>query len=170
MDLSIIIVNYKSFEITKDTIGTLKKFSEGFSYEVIVIDNASKDDSAEKLMDEFPDCTFILNDKNRGFGPANNQGLQAARGEFILFLNNDIIFVENTLQILLEYLIKQKDRILIAPKLLNKDESVQHSVYSFQTLWLSFTTFSFLYRIFPKSKYFNRYYLMNRGINEITEV
>jgi len=170
LDISIIIVNSKSFEITKDTIESLKKFSEGFSYEVIVVDNASKDGSAEKLMDEFPECKFILNDENRGFGPANNQGLQTATGEFILFLNNDIIFVENTLQILLQYISEQKDRILIAPKLLNKDGSIQHSVYSFQTLWLSFTTYSFLYSIFPRSKYFNRHYLMHRGINEITEV
>ncbi|MCH7963216.1 MAG: glycosyltransferase family 2 protein [Bacteroidetes bacterium] len=170
LDISIIIVNFKSFEITKDTIESLKKFSEGFSYEVIVVDNASRDGSAEKLMVEFPDCKFILNDENRGFGPANNQGLQTATGEFILFLNNDIIFVENTLQILLQYLSEQKGRILIAPKLLNKDGSVQHSVYSFQTLWLSFTTYSFLFRIFPRSKYFNRHYLMHRGINEITEV
>jgi GT2 family glycosyltransferase len=170
MDVSIIIVNFKSFEITKDTIESLKKFSEGFSYEVIVVDNASKDGSAEKLMEKFPDCKFIFNDENRGFGPANNQGLQTAGGELVLFLNNDIIFVENTLQILLQYFRNQKDRILIAPKLLNRDGSIQYSVYSFQTLWLSFTTYFFLYCIFPRSKYFNRYFQMNRGINEITEV
>jgi len=169
-DLSIIIVNYNSFDLTKNTIDSLKQFSEGFSYEIIIIDNASKDGSGEKLDREFPECKCILNEINIGFGPANNQGLKIAIGDHILFLNNDVLFVENTLKILLQYRERTKDKILMAPKLLNKDETVQHSVYSFLTPWLTFTTFLFLYRLFPRSKYFNRYYLMNRGISEITHV
>ena len=88
----------------------------------------------------------------------------------MIFLNNDVIFTENTIYKLLEYLRNKREKILIAPKLLNRDGSVQYSVYSFQTLWLSFTTFFFLYALFPKSKYFNKAYLMNRGIEKITEV
>ncbi|MFV1985157.1 MAG: glycosyltransferase family 2 protein, partial [Thiohalomonadales bacterium] len=139
-------------------------------YEIIVVDNNSTDGDVETITSHFNNIILIKNETNEGFSKANNKGAAICEGKYLLFLNNDIIFVENTLQILLQYLSEQKDRILIAPKLLNKDGSVQHSVYSFQTLWLSFTTYSFLYSIFPRSKYFNRYYLMNRGINEITEV
>jgi len=170
MDVSIIIVNYNSFKLLQDCLESLFKHCIGFDFEIIVIDNNSTEGNIEDILNEFKDVTLLKNNVNKGFGAASNQGLKIAKGKYILFLNNDTIFVENTLQILLQYLREQNDRILIAPKLLNKDGSVQHSVYSFQTLWLSFTTYFFLYRMFLRSKYFNRYYLMNRGINEITEV
>jgi GT2 family glycosyltransferase len=170
VDVSVVIVNFNSDELLSACLASLYKHSERVNFEVIVIDNSSTIGNVEKVISQYKRLLLVKNDKNAGFGAANNQGLKVAKGKYILFLNNDTIFVENTLQILLQYLRKQEGRILIAPKLLNKDGSVQRSVYSFQTLWLSFTTYSFLYSIFPKSKYFNRYYLMNRGINDITEV
>ncbi len=87
-----------------------------------------------------------------------------------MFLNNDVIFSENTIKTLINYLEKTNDKILIAPRLLNTDGTIQHSVASFQSLWLSFTAYFFLYKLFPKSKYFNRYYLINMGVEETMEV
>jgi len=168
--VSVVIVNYNSFDLLNQCIDSLIKFTKDVSYEIIVVDNNSTDGDVETITSRFKNIILIKNETNEGFAKANNKGAAICKGKYLLFLNNDIIFVENTLQILLQYLREQKDRILIAPKLLNKDGSVQHSVYSFQTLWLSFTTYFFLYSIFPRSKYFNRYFLMNRGINEITEV
>lgn len=170
IDISIIIVNYNSFNLTKQTIGSLKKYASGFSYELIIVDNASQDSSGTKLSQQFKDAVVIFNKENIGYGPANNRGLAVAKGEYVLILNNDVIFSENTLGILIDYLKDNNEKILIAPRLLNKDKTIQHSVYRFQTLWLSFTTYFFLYKLFPKSKYFNRYYQINKGINEITEV
>ena len=170
MDVSIIIVTYNSFSLLHNCIESIIHHSHDIEYEIIVVDNNSSDGDVETITSRFENIKLIRNEKNEGFAKANNKGAAIGKGKYLLFLNNDTIFVENTLQILLQYLREQKDRILIAPKLLNKDGSVQHSVYSFQTLWLSFTTYFFLYSIFPRSKYFNRYYLMNRGINEITEV
>ena len=170
IDISIIIVNYNSFKLLQNCLTSLVEFTNDIKYEIIVVDNNSTDGDIETITSQFNNIILIKNETNEGFAKANNKGAKIAKGNYLLFLNNDTIFVENTLQILLQYLSTQKDRILIAPNLLNKDGSVQHSVYSFQTLWLSFTTYSFLYSIFPRSKYFNRYYLMNRGINEITEV
>ena len=170
IDVSVIIVNYNSFKLLKACLESIIHHSQGFEFEIIVVDNNSTDGDVEEIINEFENIKLIRNEKNEGFAKANNEGAAISKGKYLLFLNNDTIFVENTLQILLQYLREQNDRILIAPKLLNKDGSVQHSVYSFQTLWLSFTTYFFLYSIFPRSKYFNRYYLMNRGINEITEV
>jgi len=170
MDVSIIIVNYNSFKLLKACLESIIHHSQGFELEIIVVDNNSTDGDVEEIINEFENIKLIRNEKNEGFAKANNKGAAISKGEYLLFLNNDTIFVENTLQILLQYLREQKDRILIASQLLNEDGSVQHSVYSFQTLWLSFTAYFFLYSIFPRSKYFNRYYLMNRGIDRITEV
>jgi len=169
-DISVIIVNYNNFELLRQCLSTLIRYTKGLEYEIIVVDNNSTDGDVETITSQFNNIILIKNETNEGFAKANNKGAKKAKGNYLLFLNNDTLFVENTLQILLQYLSEQKDRMLIAPKLLNKDGSVQHSVYSFQTLWLSFTTYSFLYSIFPRSRYFNRYCLINRGINEITEV
>ncbi len=170
IDVSVILINFNSYDLTKQTLATFKEFSHDFTYEIIVIDNHSEDDSAERIKNDFPEIKLIVNSENRGFGKANNQGMKIAEGEYILFLNNDVIFKENSIKILLDYLQSQNEKILIAPRLLNKDGSIQHSVYSFQTLWLSFTTYFFLYALFPKSKKFNKAYLMNSGVDETTEV
>lgn len=170
IDVSIIIINYNSYELTKNAIDSLVKYSKGFSYEIILIDNASSDSSGDKLLNYFPQYNIFLNKDNVGFSRANNQALKIAKGQHVLFLNNDTLFRENTISVLLKYLKTRHESILIAPKLLNRDETLQYSTYRFQSLWLSFTTYFFLYSIFPKSKYFNRYYLMNQRVDEITEV
>jgi len=169
IDVSIIIINYNSFELTNQTIETFMKFSSGFTWEIIVVDNNSIDNSGKELKKKYPNLNFILNNENIGFAKANNQGLKIAKGNYVLFLNNDIIFIENSIKIILEYLSVQSDNILIAPRLLNIDKTIQYSTYSFQSLWLSFTTYFFLYSLFPKSKYFNKYYLLNKGVDEIIE-
>ncbi len=170
IDVSIIIINFNSFDLVSQTVTTFKKFAEGFTYEIIVIDNASKDDSLKKLKSTFPEFRFIENDRNLGFGKANNQGLKIAKGEFVIFLNNDIIFIENSILKLLDFLRSKREKILVAPQLLNADGTVQYSTYSFQTLWLTFTTSFFIYALFPKSKYFNKYYLMNQKEYSVKEV
>lgn len=177
IDISIIIVNFNSGDLLLNCLESVEKYTKELTYELIVVDNNSRDDSIQKIENKFNEkLTVIKNKENRGFGKANNQGLKIAKGDYILFLNNDTIFIENTLKILLdylrnEYLINNENRkVLIAPRLLNEDRSIQKSVYSFQTLWLSFTTYFFLYLLFPKSKYFNKYYLMNKGIVSTTEV
>ncbi len=170
MDVSVIILNYNSFDLTNQTISTFSKFAEGFSYEIIVIDNNSQDDSFDKLKHIYPDIIFIKNDENLGFGKANNIGLRIANGEFVIFLNNDVVFIENSILKLLSYLREKNEKILIAPQLLNADGSIQHSVYSFQNLRLTFTTSFFLYALFPKSEFFNKYYFMNRKDFRTAEV
>lgn len=168
--VSVIIINYNSYELTKQTINSFVNNADGFTYEIIIVDNSSVDNSGHRLKEDYPGFSFIMNDKNLGFATANNQALKIAKGNFILFLNNDVIFFENVIKELVDFIHSSSEKILIAPRLLNKDKSIQKSVYSFQSLLLSFNTYFFLYLLRPKSKYFNKYYLMNRGINDVTEV
>ncbi len=171
IDLSIIIINFNSFELCKQTIETLYFHTKDVCFEIIIVDNNSVDDSFEKLKVQFPNLLYIKNNENLGFAKANNIGMKIAKGKYLLFLNNDIIFLENSLKQLIDFLeSKQNQSILIAPQLLNIDYSVQMSIYSFQTLWLTFTTNFFLYLLFPKSKYFNKYYFFNKQKWEIAEV
>lgn len=89
MKLSIIIVNYNVTQLLRNCLLSIQKYVEGIGYEVIVIDNASTEDSWKDLIPEFPNVRFISSRTNGGFSKANNQAIQAAAGEYLLLLNPD---------------------------------------------------------------------------------
>ena len=99
MDLSVVIVNYQTFELTRNTINSIFEYSYPFSYEILVVDNASSDDSLSKLQDYFKDkVTFIASKENNGFAAGNNQALRVAKGRW-----------ENTLENIYNYMEKHTD-------------------------------------------------------------
>ena len=110
MDLSVVIVNYQTFELTRNTINSIFEYSYPFSYEILVVDNASSDDSLSKLQDYFKDkVTFIASKENNGFAAGNNQALRVAKGRYVLLLNSDTIVWENTLEDIYNYMEKHTD-------------------------------------------------------------
>ncbi|QBJ88141.1 glycosyltransferase family 2 protein [Chryseobacterium gleum] len=92
MKLSVIIVNYNVTQLLRSCLLSLQKYIREIEYEVVVIDNASTDPSWQELITEFPDIHFISSETNGGFSKANNQAIQAAKGEYILLLNPDTEF------------------------------------------------------------------------------
>ncbi len=110
MDLSVVIVNYQTFELTRNTINSIFEYSYPFSYEILVVDNASSDDSLSKLQDYFKDkVTFIASKENNGFAAGNNQALRIAKGRYVLLLNSDTIVWENTLEDIYNYMEEHTD-------------------------------------------------------------
>lgn len=111
VEISIIIVNYKTSKLILNAINSIFKLSEGFSFEIIVIDNNSKDGSIDLLHDHFGGRIKIVGlDRNLGFGNANNVGITYAKGDYILFLNPDIILINNAIRMMLDH-IKQNSMI-----------------------------------------------------------
>lgn len=102
IDVSIIIVNYNTRKITENCIDSVKKFTENISYEIILVDNASTDDSAN-YFNEMQDIVFIKSSENIGFGRANNLGIQQAKGEFLFLLNSDTVLIENSIKKLVDF-------------------------------------------------------------------
>lgn len=110
MDLSVIIVNYQTFDLTKNTIDSILKYDYSFEYEIFVVDNASSDDSLSKLKDYFKDkVKFIASSENNGFAAGNNQALSKATGKYQLLLNSDTVVWENTLENIYNYMEKHTD-------------------------------------------------------------
>ena len=110
MDLSIVIVNYQTFELTKNTINSIFEYDYPFSYEIIVVDNASSDDSLARLQEYFNDkVKFIASADNNGFAAGNNQALRIANGKYVLLLNSDTIVWENTLVNIYDYMEEHAD-------------------------------------------------------------
>jgi GT2 family glycosyltransferase len=169
-DVSIVIVNYNSTDLLKGCLDSVYSFTKEISFEIIVVDNASVSGEIDKLIRSYSNIKLIKNDSNRGFGAANNQGAVIARGEYLLFLNNDTILTENSIKKVFDFAESHQNKTIIGCRLLNEDRSIQKSVFNFPTLANVFTSNFFLYLLFPKSEHFNKYHLMNRGLNSVTEV
>ena len=110
MDLSVVIVNYQTFELTRNTVNSILKYDYPFSYEILVVDNASGDDSLSKLQDYFGDkVEFIASPSNSGFAAGNNLALSVSKGEYVLLLNSDTVVWENTLEDIYNYMESHSD-------------------------------------------------------------
>ena len=139
MDLSIIIPSFNTKHLTKrclrSIIETLKKSS--LTYEIIVVDNASRDGSVEMLNTQFPQVIKILNKENVGYGTANNMGLHIAKGKYALMLNSDIDALNGSLVRLYEFALAHP-KSFVGGKLYNEDGSLQPSCGPMFTLWYVF--------------------------------
>ncbi len=131
MKLSIIIVSWNVREDLLKCIRSIKKNRPSFSFEIIIIDNASTDGTIGMIQKHFSEIKLIINHDNRGFAAANNQGLKISQGEYILFLNPDTILHPKSLDILVEFMDTNEDVGACGPKLLNADGSTQNSVRCF---------------------------------------
>src|SRR6056297_1281296 len=105
MDLSIIIVNYNSALKTLSLLESIFNADmSGIDYEIIVVDNNSKENISSSLKKRYPEIIFISSFKNRGMGGGNNMGINRAKGEFYLILNPDTLVEKDTIKILFNYI------------------------------------------------------------------
>lgn len=102
--VSVIIVNYNTRDYLERCLHSLFEHTKNVSFEVIVIDNASSDDSVQVIKYKYPKVTVIESDRNLGFGAANNHAFDEAKGKYIFFLNPDTVLMNNAISILAAYL------------------------------------------------------------------
>ena len=122
MDLSIVLVSFNTRETTRRCLETIFRETRDVDFEVIVVDNDSRDGSAEMIAAAFPAVRLIRNDRNAGFGAAQNIGLGAARGEFLLVMNSDVFFVGNAARRMVDILRRgPADVGAVGPEILNPD-------------------------------------------------
>ncbi len=119
--VSVIIVNYNGKGILNNCLKSL--FSQSYkNFEVILVDNASQDKSAEKAILQYPKIKLLKNKKNFGFAKACNLGLSVAKGKYILFLNNDVELDKDCLKRLLEFAEVKEKLAFVQPKIILKKE------------------------------------------------
>ncbi|MFB3056355.1 MAG: glycosyltransferase [Ignavibacteriaceae bacterium] len=160
MELSIIIVNYNVKEFLQNLLHSIEKASLNISHEIIIVDNASDDGSVELIREKFPSVKLIANTENLGFGKANNQALEVAKGKYLLLINPDAIVSEDTLYNMIHFFKDNPEAGLAGCKILNPDGTLQLACRrSFPGPWTSFCKVTGLSNFFPRSRLFARYNL-----------
>lgn len=134
MDLSIVIVSWNVADLLDNCLKSILAHPPLGSYEILVVDNASKDQSVKILQERFPQVRLILNDENVGFAAANNQAMQAAQGRYILLLNPDTIVFDGTFQYLVDFLDQHPQAGAAGSLYQNPDGSLQPSAFPFPTV------------------------------------
>ncbi|HMO62765.1 MAG TPA: glycosyltransferase family 2 protein [Ferruginibacter sp.] len=127
MEVSIIIINYKSCALVMDCISSIVAATAAGSYEIIVVDNDSQDGAKEKILTQWPDVRWIEMGYNAGFARANNAGMRIAKGNYMLILNSDTIIQDKAIDKTIALLHAYPGAVGAGVQLLNTDGSTQIS-------------------------------------------
>lgn len=173
MKLSVIILNYNVRYFLEQCILSVQKALEGIDGEIIVVDNASSDDSCEMMKTKFPHIKCIENSTNLGFPKGNNIGVAQAKGEYICILNPDTVLAEDTFSKIFnsQFVTHNSQLGIIGCKLIDGSGNfLPESKRGVPTPWVSFTKIFGLYKLFPNLSWFNSYYAQHLSENESGEV
>lgn len=152
--LSIIITNWNTASVTCNCLRSIQQYLKNIDYEIIVVDNASTDDSVVEIKKlcrllKIKNFKLKINSKNFGFSKGNNIGAKQAGGQYLLFLNSDTKLINNSLVKMFKFIQTHSDVGLIGPKFLNPDLSPQASVFppqtplnAFRQFWLNQPSYS----------------------------
>jgi N-acetylglucosaminyl-diphospho-decaprenol L-rhamnosyltransferase len=152
--VSVVIVSYN---VRAHLERCLAAFA-GHPHEVIVVDSASADGSAELVRSRFPDVRLIALDRNDGYGASANAGMKARAGEYFLVMNADAWPVDDAVERLVSFADANPEIGVVGPRLLNPDGSLQPSFRGFPTLWRLATEYFFLRWLAPRSRLLNSFY------------
>jgi GT2 family glycosyltransferase len=170
MQLSVLIVSYNVKYFLEQCLYAVEAACKNISAEILVIDNASPDNTVDYLQPKFPLVKFIQNSLNEGFAKANNKALQFATGNYVLFLNPDTIVAEDTFFNCIQFLETNKNASAAGVKLIDGSGNfLPESKRAFPSVIASFFKMSGLAAWFPHSGIFNRYALGNLDENKIHE-
>ena len=126
MKISISLVTYNNSKVIEKCINSIFNITNNIDFEIIIIDNNSSDNTVKIIKNNFKNVKLIKNDKNIGFGAAHNIAIKLGKGKYHLVLNPDIIFTENTIEKLINFMEENSDVGLVSPKIVFPDGTIQH--------------------------------------------
>jgi hypothetical protein len=176
MDLSVIIVNYNTKKLTKQTIESCIRTIKDLDYEIWVVDNASTDGSQTYFQELFkePFIHFIYNNDNLGFSKANNQAIERSTGEYVLLLNSDTIAHTDAINSCINYIRNHSDIGALGCKLILKNGALDHTCKrGFPTPEASLYYFLKFHKLFPNNQKYGAYslsYVPDDAINEVDAI
>jgi GT2 family glycosyltransferase len=170
-DISVCMVSLNSWEVLKPCLESLRKSKGPVSCEVILVDNASKDNTPSEVRALFPSVRIIENRSNVGFTKATNQAIMESTGRYLLWLNTDTILQPDSIYQLWMFLQSHMEAGIVGPKVLNGDRSFQPQCRRGKpTVAASMAYFSRFYRLFPKSRWLGEYLLSYLPVDQAAQV
>lgn len=165
--LSIIIVNYKTPDILKICIKSVKDAAQNIPHEVIVVDSESDGELEDILKEKFSGIKFLPFKENVGYAKCVNAGLKTASGDFVLVLNADIIAEKDSIEKMLDYLKNQNKVGMVGPRLVNFNGKPQYSAFRFYSLFIILLRRTFFGKLKFGKKELDRFLLKDRDIENI---
>jgi N-acetylglucosaminyl-diphospho-decaprenol L-rhamnosyltransferase len=156
--ISVVVVSYNTVDKLRRCLSCIEP-----EHEIIVVDNGSSDGSAAMVKAEFPRARLLENSGNVGFGAANNQGMELARRELVLFLNSDAYAEPGAISLLASAI--DYETVAVGGRLLNPDGSTQDSVANELSLWAVFCEQFYLEKLFKGSAFFSPYWITQRVLD-----
>ena len=171
MQLSVIILNYNVRYFLEQCVSSVQEALSNIDGEIIVVDNNSTDDSCEMIKSRFPNVKLIENRVNLGFPKGNNIGVAEAIGDYICILNPDTVVAEDTFEKVLTFAENQKKIGIVGCKLIDGTGNfLPECKRGVPTPFVALTKIFSLYKLFPKTALFNRYYAQHLSENETGKV
>jgi hypothetical protein len=170
MTLSIIYINYNTRGLLKQSLKHLYLMKPALDFEIIVVDNNSKDGSAKMVRDFFPKVKLIEAKENLGYARGANAGFAAASGHYAAIFNPDIFISAGSLETIVNFLDANPGVALVGPKLTNPDGSLQYSCYRYPKVYTPIFRRSFLGNTFLGKKELDRYMMRDYDHEETRDV
>lgn len=170
VDVSVIIVNYNTRDVTSEAVASVLRHSGGLEIEVIVVDNDSSDGSVVALHTAFPQVTLVDTQHNGGYAWGNNVGLHRARGRYVLILNPDALLRKDTLETALAYMEAHPEVGILGAEVFLEDGNRQLTVFRFPSLGTLFWHLLIPNRIIRGSRLFGDQRYASRGYGRIMDV
>lgn len=168
MQLSVVILNYNVRYFLEQCLDSVQKAVSGLDAEIIVVDNASCDDSCKMVKTRFPDVVLIENQHNSGFPKGNNIGVVVAKGQYICILNPDTVVAEDTFEKVLAFAQSKTNLGIVGCKLIDGTGNfLPESKRGVPTPWVAFTKVAGLYKL---SDIFGKYYASHLSENQSGKV
>lgn len=156
-DVSVVVVSFNTRDLLRECLQTLAREAGGVRYEAIVVDNASRDGSADMVAAEFPDAQLVRSAVNLGFAAANNRGFALARGRYVVLLNSDAFVQPGALPRSVERMDADPRVGLAGGRLVGRDGSWQPAARMFPSVLTDLLTLSGLAARYPRSRFFGRF-------------
>jgi GT2 family glycosyltransferase len=134
MDVSVIIINFNTLNLTCGCIQSIHNFTKDTSVEIILVDNASSEQPADNFTRIFPEITLVKSSANVGFSRGNNLGIEQAKGRYILLLNSDAELLNDGISITYQFLEQNPDVAVATGKLMYPDGRLQHNCQRFPSI------------------------------------
>lgn len=152
ISLSIIIINYNTFDLTVNCIQSIYATTKNIKYEIILVDNASTEKNPDLFKEKFPNIILIKSKKNLGFSKGNNLGIEKSKGKVLLLLNSDVIVKDNTIESAYNYLLSDNKNGALTVKTLYPNGQLQSVCQRFPSIKYQLIELFRFHKLFSKRK------------------